>query len=74
MLGGEGSRTLEFIAEAFNILNRTNFRTVNHTVGNVSLDSLPRPVEAFRGSPSQPLAYTSALDPRQFQFGLKFNY
>jgi hypothetical protein len=74
VLGGDGSRTLEFIAEAFNILNRTNFRTVNHTVGNVTLDSLPTPVEAFRGSPSQPLAYTSALDPRQFQFGLKLSY
>jgi hypothetical protein len=72
--GGEGNRSIELIAEAFNILNRTNFRTVNHTVGNVSLDSLPNPIEAFRGSPSQPLAYTSALDPRQFQFGLKISY
>jgi hypothetical protein len=56
------------------MLNRTNFRNVNHTVGDVRLESLPNPVQAFRGSPTQPLAYTSALDPRQFQFGLKISY
>jgi hypothetical protein len=70
----DGSAGLEFIAEGFNMLNRTNFRTVNHTVGDVPLESLPTPVRAFRGSPSQPLAYTSALEPRQFQFGLKISY
>ena len=65
---------LEVIAEGFNMLNRTNFRTVNSTVGDVPLESLPNPVQAFRGSPSQPLAYTSALEPRQFQFGLKISF
>ena len=56
------------------MLNHTNFRTVNQTVGDIPFESLPNPVQAFRGSPSQPLAYTSALDPRQFQFGLKIFY
>jgi hypothetical protein len=65
---------LEVIAEGFNLANRTNFRTVNQVVGDVPLKSLPNPVRAFRGTPDQPLAYTSAFEPRQFQFGLKINY
>jgi hypothetical protein len=44
-------------------------------VGNVPFSSLPSPVKAFAGgSPTTPLAYTSAYDPRQFQFGLKVNF
>ena len=31
-------------------------------------------IEGFRGSPTQPLAFTSAFDPRQFQLGLKLNF
>lgn len=72
-LGGE-SRNLEVIAEGFNLLNRTNFRTVNNIVGNVTVEELPQPLEGFRGSPTQPLAFTSAFDSRQFQFGLKINF
>jgi hypothetical protein len=74
LFGRDGRAGIEFIAEGFNMLNRTNFRTVNQTVGDVPLESLPNPVRAFRGSPSEPLAYTSALEPRQFQFGLKISY
>lgn len=71
----EGRRNIEFIAEGFNLLNRTNFRSVNNTVGPVPLSSLPSPVRALKGPPpTAPLAYTSALDPRQFQFGLKVNF
>jgi hypothetical protein len=71
----EGKRNLEFIAEGFNLANRTNFRNVNNTVGNVPLSSLPRPIAARAGlSPTTPLAYTSANDPRQFQFGLKLHF
>ena len=65
---------LEVIAEGFNLANRTNFRTVNQVVGDVPLQSLPNPIRAFRGTPDQPLAYTSAFEPRQFQFGVKINY
>jgi hypothetical protein len=72
--GDDGRVALEFIAEGLNMLNRTNFKTVNHTVGDVNVNDLPKPVRAFRGSPSQPLAYTSALEPRQFQFGMKISY
>lgn len=63
---------LELIAEGFNLANRTNFRTVNNTVGAVPLSALPQPVRAFRGpSATTPLAYTSAHDARQFQFAMK---
>jgi hypothetical protein len=72
-LGAEG-RNLEFIAEGFNLLNRTNFRTVNNVVGNITVEELPAKIEGFRGAPTDPLAFTSAFDPRQFQFGLKVNF
>ncbi len=73
-LGQDGKLNLEFIAEGFNLLNRTNFRTVNNTVGDVPLSSLPNPLRAVRGSPTAPLSYTSALDARQFQFALKVHF
>jgi hypothetical protein len=72
--GGEGRRNLEFTAEGFNLLNRTNFRTVNNTVGNVRLQDLPQPIAGRLGVPTVPLSFTSAFDARQFQFGLKINY
>jgi hypothetical protein len=65
---------VEALIEGFNLENRTNFRSVNNIVGDVPLSSLPDPVQAFRGDPNEPLAYTSAFDPRQFQVGLKINY
>jgi hypothetical protein len=72
-LGGE-NRNLEFIAEGFNLLNRTNFRTVNNVVGNITVEQLPSEIEGVRALTTQPLAFTSAFDPRQFQFGLKLNF
>lgn len=65
---------VEALIEGFNLENRTNFRSVNNIVGDVPLASLPNPVQAFRGDPNLPLAYTSAFDPRQFQVGLKISY
>jgi hypothetical protein len=47
---------------------------VNNIVGDVPLSSLPNPVQSFRGDPDQPLAYTSAFDPREFQVGIKIIY
>ncbi len=69
-----GRRNVEFTAEAFNLLNRTNFKNVNNTVGNVRLEDLPHPIVGQRGIPTNPLSFTSAFDPRQFQFGLKINF
>ena len=65
---------LEVLAEGFNLLNRTNFRSINNVVGNVTVDQLPKKLEGIRGVPTQPFAFTSAFDPRQFQFGLKVNF
>jgi hypothetical protein len=65
---------VEFTAEGFNLLNRTNFKNVNNTVGSLQLSDLPRPIEGQRGVPTAPLSFTSAFDPRQFQFGLKINF
>lgn len=74
-LGARESRNLEFIAEGFNLANRTNFKTVNNTVGAVPVSSLPQVIRGIEGLPATaPLAYTSAYDPRQFQFGLKLNF
>jgi hypothetical protein len=73
--GADGTRNLEFIAEGFNLLNHTNFKTVNNTVGAIPPSALPNPIRGIAGAPTTtPLAYTSAYDPRQFQFGLKFNF
>jgi hypothetical protein len=65
---------LEALIEGFNLENRTNFRSVNNIVGDVPLSSLPNPIQAFRGDPNEPLAYTSAFEPRIFQVGLKISY
>ena len=72
--GDNGRWHLEALVEGFNLENRTNFRSVNNIVGDVPLSSLPNPVQAFRGDPNQPLAYTSAFEPREFQVGLKIIY
>jgi hypothetical protein len=67
----EGRVNLELIAEAFNLFNRANFAGVNNVVG-FSLSSFD--VEGRRGSPTLPLGFTSAYDPRQIQFGVKLNF
>jgi hypothetical protein len=65
---------LEFIAEGFNLLNRTNFRRLNNTVGNITVEQLPQPLVGVRGTPTEPLSFLSAYDPRQFQFALKVHF
>jgi hypothetical protein len=67
-------RNLEFIAEGFNLLNRTNFRSINNVVGDVPYQTLGSPIVGNRGPATSPLAFTSALNPRQFQVGLKINF
>jgi hypothetical protein len=54
-----GGSRFELLAEVFNLLNRTNYDSVNGTYG-VGL----APNSSFR-------APTSAYDPRQIQFGVK---
>lgn len=67
-------RNVEFTAEGFNLLNHTNFKNINNTVGTKFLSDVPAPYVGRRGSPTEPLSFTSAFDPRQFQLGLKINF
>jgi hypothetical protein len=64
---------LQFIAEGFNILNRTNFGSVNNVVGVIAPPA--QPLQGDRTlSPSQPLGFTSALPKRQLQFGVRLSF
>lgn len=75
---------LQLIAEGTNILNHTNFSAVNDQfpadpnpfqVGSQTVNLLNGPynLHGFKApNPSQPLAFKSAFDPRQVQFGIKF--
>ncbi len=74
MFGKKEQRSLEFTAEGFNLLNRTNFKSLNNTVGDIRLEDLPHPIVGLRGNPTSPLSFASAFDPRQFQFGVKINF
>ena len=72
--GSDGRRNLAFTGEAFNLLNRTNFLSVNNVVGSLTLAELPNPIVGHAGNPTDPLAFTSAFEPRQLQFGLKVKF
>ncbi|MFQ5737926.1 MAG: carboxypeptidase regulatory-like domain-containing protein [Acidobacteriota bacterium] len=62
---------LEFIFEAFNLFNKVNYSGVNFFVPGVDLtDPVVRGSEDIPAN--QPLGFTSAFDPRQIQFGLRF--
>lgn len=67
-------RFIELIAEGFNLLNRTNFRTINNIVGDVPYQSLGSPIIGNRNAASTPLAFTSTQNQRQFQLGLKLYF
>jgi hypothetical protein len=67
-------RFLEFTAEGFNLLNRTNFRTINNIVGDVPFATLGSPIMGNRNAASSPLAFTSTQNQRQFQFGIKLYF
>ena len=65
---------LQFITEGFNLLNRTNFKGVNGIVGNRSINDLPAKLVGHRGPVTEPLAFVSTFDPRQFQFTVRFTF
>jgi hypothetical protein len=66
---GERAR-IEAIIEGFNIFNRVNFTSVNNFVGpNFLVMGNPEGIEGL--PPTRPLAFTSAHNARQIQFGAK---
>jgi hypothetical protein len=77
---------VQFVAEGFNLLNRTNFASVNNVVGpNFGLPTALGG-QAFLGAgtfnvhgsvqpiTNAPLAFTSAFPARQLQLGLRFGF
>ena len=66
------STDVEFIFEAFNLLNNVNYSGVNNVVGPL-VDS--GDVGGSQAIPAnRPLGFTSAFDPRQIQFGFRLNF
>jgi hypothetical protein len=66
----------EFIAEATNLLNHTNFLSVNNNVGNDPKFLFgPFNLRGDRTVPStSPLGFTSAGDPRRIQLAIKLAF
>ena len=58
--------------EGFNILNRTNFASVNNVVGIIAPPFNLSGTEA--ASPSQPLGFTSAFTKREIQLGIRVSF
>lgn len=69
---GSETRTLELIAEGFNLTNKLNYSSVNNTVGVIA-GPFNLQGRHDRG-PSDPLGFTSALEPRRLQLGLRFTF
>ncbi len=70
---GSESRALELMAEGFNLFNRLNFASIN----NSGLGAMPPPFNVHGRSdrtPSQPLGFTSAYDPRRIQLGVRLTF
>jgi len=70
---------LEFIFDAFNLFNRTNFKEVNNvTSGALFLDQLGITDVRVKGSSSKPASrfsgFTSAYEPRIIQLAVKLNF
>ena len=68
------SLDMQVIAEGFNILNKTNLRTVNGNVGDMALEDVPPAPKGRLGPVTEPFSFTSAFDPRQFQFTLRLTF
>ena len=65
---------LKVVAEAFNVLNRTNFKGVNGIVGSLQAEDIPDRPTGRPGPVTEPFSFTSAFDPRQFQFSLRLAF
>ncbi|MCI0388930.1 MAG: TonB-dependent receptor [Acidobacteria bacterium] len=76
-LRSDNSMRIEFITEASNLFNRTNFASVNDIIGqNLASPDYNAGTVRLEGrrdrGQTQPLGFTSAFAARQVQFGLKF--
>jgi len=67
------SRYLEITVEGFNLFNQTNFQGINNVIGGTPMTDFDARGRADR-RPTDPLGFTSASDPRQLQFGARFNF
>ncbi|HEX6185067.1 MAG TPA: carboxypeptidase regulatory-like domain-containing protein [Pyrinomonadaceae bacterium] len=70
---------LELTFEGFNLFNRTNLAGINNVVAGLPpAELLALASTRARGrrdrAPTAPLGFTSAANPRQLQFGLRFNF
>jgi len=77
ILKPDSSARLEVSAEGTNLLNHTNFLSVNNvfSLGDPRLNSGPFDFTGSKSiSPGDPLGFTSASAARQFQFGLKLAF
>jgi hypothetical protein len=70
-LGEQG--ILRFLADGFNIANRTNYARVNNTMGAAFAPPF-RVHGAASLSPSDPLGFTSAMPKREIQLGVRFDF
>jgi hypothetical protein len=67
----------QLIIEGRNLLNHTNFTAVNNVfpLGDPFLTQGPFDVTGNKAlSPSEPLGFTAASNPRQLTFGLKLAF
>jgi hypothetical protein len=75
----DGAARIEFLVEATNLLNRTNFSAVNDIIGtDLNSPDYNTGTVRLRGRRdrgiTQPLGFISAFDPRRVQFGLKLAF
>lgn len=69
---GRERRFVELTAEGFNLFNHLNYSSVNNTVGAISG---PFNLQGRHDrTPSQPLGFTSAYDPRRIQLGARVSF
>jgi hypothetical protein len=80
---------LEFMIEGFNLFNHLNYASVNNTVscsatvplggaGSCYIGDLVQRYGSLEGSgrytPSQPFGFTSAVEPRRVQLGVRYTF